>query len=132
MEMRPVDSTQAKNYMIKAENSLRMAKIAFEQGAHDNAVMSSVHAAINSLDALTTLYLGKRSSGSHSDVIGMIRPILTGKEHTDVSRQFSSLMSLKNASEYQPNLMSHEDAQMSVLQAERIIARVKSKFDLKK
>ena len=126
-----MDPIRAKNYMIKAENSLRMAKIALEQGAYDNAVMSSVHAAINSLDALTTLYLGKRSSGSHSDVVTMIRGIFTGKEHTDISRQFTSLMSLKNASEYQPELMSR-DAQMSVLHAERVVAKVKERVDTKK
>ena len=130
--MRAVDSTRSRDYLTKAENSLRMARIALDQGAYDNAVMSSVHAAINSLDALTTSYLGKRSSGSHTDVIAMIRGIFTGKEHSDVAKQFASLMSLKNASEYQPDLMKRGDAERSVLQAERICARVRAKLEEKK
>ena len=48
--MKAVDS---RNYLTKAENSLRIARIALEQGAYDSAVVSSVHSAINSLDALT-------------------------------------------------------------------------------
>lgn len=127
--MRAVDTAKSKNYLTKAENSLRIAKIALEQGAYDNAVMSSVHSAINSLDALTTSYLGKRSSGSHTDVINLIRGIFTGKEHSDIAKQFTSLMGLKNDSEYQPNLMEREDAQTSVLQAERIFGRVKAKLE---
>lgn len=47
-----VDSSKAGAYITKAENSLFMAKIAFEKGMHDNALMSSVHSSINALDAL--------------------------------------------------------------------------------
>jgi uncharacterized protein (UPF0332 family) len=130
--MRAVGPARSSNYLIKAENSLRMARIAFEQGAYDNAVMSSVHSAINSLDALTTSYLGKRSSGSHTDVIILIKGIFTGKDHSDIAKQFASLMSLKNASEYQPDLMKREDAETSVIQAERIFTRAKAKLEEKK
>ena len=124
-----VDSTRSRDYLTKAENSLRMARIALEEGAYDNAVMSCVHSAINSLDALTTSYLGKRSSGSHTDVIILVKGILAGKEHSDIAKQFASLMSLKNASEYQPDLMKKGDAEKSVLQAERILARVKARLE---
>jgi len=109
-----------------------MAGIALERGAYDNAVMSSVHSAINSLDALTTSYLGKRSSGSHTDVMILVKGIFVGKEQSDIAKQFTSLISLKNASEYQPDLMKKADAEKSVLQAERILARVKAKLDEKK
>ncbi len=111
--MKAVDRTRSRDYLTKAENSLRIAKIALEQGAYDNAVMSSLHSAINSLDALTTLYLGKRSSGSHTDVVDLIKGIFTAKDHSDIARQFASLMSLKNASEYQPDLMRKGDAEAS-------------------
>jgi len=87
--MRAIDPARSSNYLIKAENSLRMARIALEQGAYDNAVMSSVHSAINSLDALTTSYLGRRSSGSHTDVIILVKGIFTGKDHSDIAKQFT-------------------------------------------
>lgn len=64
---------KARNYLTKAENSLRMAKIAVKEEAYDNAVMSAVHAAINALDALTVSYLGKRASGSHTDVLVLLK-----------------------------------------------------------
>ena len=128
--MKPMDSTKSKNYLTKAENSLRIAKIALKQEAYDNAVMSSVHSAINSLDALTTHSLRKRSSGAHSDVLTLIKGIFTGKEHSDIARQYATLLSLKNASEYQPTLMERKDAESSVRQAERILEKVKGKLDL--
>jgi len=62
---RAIDARKAMNYLTKAENSLRMAKIAIREKAYDNAVMSAIHGAINALDALTVSYLGKRASGTH-------------------------------------------------------------------
>lgn len=126
--MKAIDSSKSRNYVTKAENSLRIARIALEQGAYDSAVVNSVHSAINSLDAVTTAALGKRSSGQHTDIIALIKGIFSGKDHSDISKQFRSLLSLKNASEYQPDLMSRRDAESSVLQAERILARVKAKL----
>jgi len=62
---RSVDQSKAKNYLIKAENALRIARIALKEKAYDTAVMNAIHSSINALDALTTLYSGKRSSGQH-------------------------------------------------------------------
>ena len=51
---RAIDQSKAKCYLTKAENSLRIAKLARQEGAHDTAVMDAVHSAINALDALTS------------------------------------------------------------------------------
>jgi hypothetical protein len=51
---RSVDQSKAANYLTKAENSLRIAKIALKERAYDTAVMDAVHSSINALDALTT------------------------------------------------------------------------------
>lgn len=125
---RAADSKKAINYLTKAENSLRMAKIAMEQKAYDNAVMSAIHSAINALDALTTYRLNKRSSGSHTDVLSLTKEIFTTREQNDVEKQFKSLINLKNASEYQPDMMSPKEAENSVKAAERILAKVKAKL----
>lgn len=125
---RPIDSKKAINYLTKAENSFRIAKIAIEQQAYDNAVMSSIHSAINALDALTTYRLKKRSSGSHMDVLSLTKQIFSTQEQNDVEKQFKLLLGLKNASEYQPDLMSHKDAESSIKSAERILAKVKAKM----
>lgn len=129
--MRAVDRDRSKEYLAKAEQSLLIAKMALERGAYDNAVMSSVHAAINALDALTVSYLGRRASGAHSDVLGMIKGIFSGREYLDISRQFSSLMSLKNTSEYQPDPVKPSDARLSVTSCERIVEKVKTKLSRK-
>ena len=90
--------------------------------------MSAIHGAINTLDALTTSYLGKRTSGEHTDALAMIKGILNQREYAETAKQFSSLLSLKNASEYQPDLMIQSDAERAVKWAERIIGRVEEKL----
>jgi|GEM_PF-674534 len=129
---RDVDPAKSINYLTKAENSLHMAKIATEQNAYDSAVMSAVHSAINALDSLTSHHLRKRASGSHTDVFSLIKGIFSAQEYVDVERQFKSLLDLKNASEYQPDLMSLKNAQDSIKWAERIIAKVKANLETAK
>lgn len=126
--MKAIDPSKAKGYITKAEKSLEMAKIAREKGAYDNAVMSAIHSAINALDALTTSYLGKRSSGQHDDVLSLIKGIFPSQEYGEISNQFISLLSLKNESEYQPNLLKDGDAQNSIKWAERILSKVQAKL----
>lgn len=86
------------------------------------------YSAINTLDALTVSYLGKRASGAHTDVLSLLKEILNTNEYDEVRKQFGSLLSMKNASEYQPDLMSSTDAEKSVKWAERIVNRVKTKL----
>ncbi len=126
--VRAVNPGKAIGYMTKAENSLRMSKIAIDQQAYDNAIMSAIHSAINALDALTTSYLNKRASGSHTDVLGLIKSIFPPKEYNDIKKQFMSLIGKKNESEYQPDLMNQKDAQNAIKCAERILAKVKAKL----
>ena len=128
---RSVDPSKAANYSKKAEASLNMARIALTQKAYDSAVMSAVHCAINALDALATKYLGKRASGVHTDTLMLVKSLLTATEYREVEKQFTSLMSMKNASEYEPVLMTRENAEIAVKWAERIVDRVKEKLDHK-
>lgn len=121
---RAVDARKAKNYVIKADNSLHMAKLVIKEGAYDNAVMS----AINALDALTTSYLGKRASGAHTDVLALVKGIFSAAEYQEIQKQFTSLVSMKNESEYQPDLMSKDDAERAIKWAERIVGKVKERL----
>lgn len=125
---RDVDSKKASGYITKATNSLEIAKIALQKEAFDNAVMSAVHSSINALDALTTYFLGKRASGSHTDVLLLTKGIFSAQEQSDVEKQYKSLIGLKNTSEYQPDLMSRKEAEGSIRSAERILAKVKAKL----
>jgi uncharacterized protein (UPF0332 family) len=125
---RSIDPKKAANYLTKAENSLRIARFAIEQEAYDNAVISSIHSAINALDALTTYHLKKRASGSHTDVLSLTKKVFSIQEQNDVEKQFKQLLSLKNVSEYQPDMMSQKEAENSLKLAERILAKVKAKM----
>lgn len=91
--------------------------------------LSAIHSAINALDALTTSYLGKRSSGQHTEVLSLIKGIFQSQEYGEISKQFTSLLSLKNESEYQPNLLKDSDAENSIKWAERILTKVQAKIN---
>ncbi|MEX1150589.1 MAG: HEPN domain-containing protein [Nitrosopumilaceae archaeon] len=126
--VRDLDRGKASGYITKAENSLRISRIALKEEAYDAAVMNAVHGAINSLDALTTYFVGKRASGAHTEVLSIIKGILTQSEYEEAKKQFNTLMSMKNQSEYQPDLMSSKDAESTIKLAERILAKVKAKI----
>ena len=126
--VRSVDRKKVTGYITKAENSLRISKIAIKEGAYDAAVMNSVHGAINSLDALTTFFVGKRASGVHTEVLSLIKGILTPREYEETQKQFNTLLGMKNESEYQPDLMSLRNAESTIKLAERIFEKVKAKI----
>lgn len=125
---RSLDRNKAAGYITKAENSLRISKIAIKEGAYDAAVMNAVHSAINSLDALTTYFMGKRASGVHTEVLSIIKGILTQREYQETQKQFNTLLGMKNESEYQPDLMNPKDAESAIKLAERIFEKVKTKI----
>lgn len=126
--VRSLDRSKASGYITKAEDSLHISKIAIKEGAYDAAVMNAVHGAINSLDALTTYFLGKRASGVHTEVLSLIKGILTPREYEETQKQFNTLLGMKNESEYQPDLMNPKDAESAVKLAERIFEKVKTKI----
>src|SRR5487761_684071 len=65
---------------------------------------------------------------SHIDTLVLIKPLFASNEYREVAKQFSSLLSLKNASEYQSDLMSSDEAKRSLTWAGRIIERVRQKL----
>jgi HEPN domain-containing protein len=123
-----IDPKKASGYIIKAEGFLEMANLALQHSKYDSAVMNAVHSAISALDALTTSFKGKRASDEHTEVLSLIKGIFPSLEYEEIKKQFTSLISKKNASEYQPDLMDPKEAQDSVKWAERILAKVKIKL----
>ena len=125
---RSVDQKKATGYITKAENSLHISKIAIKEAAYDATVMNAVHSAINSLDALTTYFVGKRASGAHTEVLSLIKGILAQREYEETLKQYNTLLGMKNESEYQPDLMSLKEAESAIKLAERIFEKVKAKL----
>ena len=125
---RPVGREKTTGYVTKATNSLLISKIAIKESAYDAAVMNAVHSAINSLDALTTYFVGQRASGSHTEVLSLIKGILSQREYEEIQKQYNALLRMKNESEYQPDLMSLKEAESAIKLAERILDKVKTKL----
>jgi len=125
---RDIEPKKAPGYITKSEEFLEIANLALQKAKYDSAVMSAVHSAISALDAVTTSYKGKRASDDHTEVLSLIQGIFTHQEYQEIKKQFTTLISKKNASEYQPDLMDPKDAHDSVKWAERILNKVKTKL----
>jgi len=59
-------------------------------------------------------------------VLPLVKGIVTGPEFKEIERQFGSLPSLKNASEYEPDFMSKRQAENSIKWAERVLDKAKA------
>ncbi len=106
-----------------------MAILAAHNEKYNSAVTGAIHSAISSLDALTTSYKRKRASGDHAKILPLVQGIFPPQEHLEIKRQFTSIMSKKNAAEYQPDLMESKDARDSIKWAERILTKVKKQLE---
>jgi HEPN domain-containing protein len=126
--VRPVEPTKAQNYIVKAEELLKTANDSLKSNRYNSAVTNAVHSSINALDALTTKFKGKRGSDDHTEVLLLVKGILSSQEYEEIRKQFASLISKKNASEYQPDLMKEGDAREAIKLAERILSKVKAKL----
>lgn len=123
-----VEKTKYKNYLKKAVENLEIANDALDKSKYNPAVNNAIHCAINAIDSLAVYYIGKRHDGKHEDAIGIIKEALTEEEYAQISKQYSSLMGLKNEAEYQPDLMGEEEAKDAVKRASRILSKVKEKL----
>ncbi|MDH2906611.1 MAG: HEPN domain-containing protein, partial [Candidatus Nitrosotalea sp.] len=121
---RSVDPTKAANYVIKAEELLKTANDSLTSRRYNSTVTNAVHSSINALDALTVKFKGKRGSDDHTEVLELVKGILPLSQYEDIRKQFTFLISKKNASEYQPDLMTEKDANEAIKWAERILSKV--------
>src|SRR2546428_13369897 len=71
---KPVDKRLYKNYLQKSEEMLDVARYAEDTPKNIAAVASSVHCAINAIDALSVCYFGMRHGGGHVEAL----VVLTG------------------------------------------------------
>jgi HEPN domain-containing protein len=128
LSRKPVDKKLYRNYLQKAEEMLDIAQYAASRSKNNAAVATSVHCAINAIDALGVFYLGRRHSGGHEEALNTVRGALSEAELKEVTKQFSSLIALKNEAEYQPDLMKEAQAQDAVTRASRILSKVRKKL----
>ena len=125
---KPVDKRLYKNYLQKSEEMLDVARYAADTSKNNAAVASSVHCAINAIDALAVFYFGRRHAGGHDEALDAIRGAFDENEFRDMAKQFIGLIGLKNEAEYQPELMKASQASDALRRASRILSKVKQKL----
>lgn len=125
---RSVDPSKARNYITKDDELLKTANDSLNSKRYNSTVTNAVHSSINALDALTT-FKSKRGSDDHTEVLSLIQGIFPPSQYEEIKKQFVSLISKKNSSEYQPDLMDEGDAREAIKWAERILTKVTEKLN---
>jgi len=119
MKTRNVDKHKYKNYLIKAEEFFDMMNESFAKRKFNATILSAVHCAISSADALTVFYKGVRHAGErHEDVISLLNT-LGLPEMQNKNRQLLTLLHIKNSTEYEEKLMTETNAHDSIKNAGR-------------
>ncbi|MGH9877926.1 MAG: HEPN domain-containing protein [Nitrososphaerales archaeon] len=126
--VKKVDKRLYKNYLKKAEEMLEVAEYAANRSKNNAAVTAAIHCAISAIDSLAVFYFGNRHTGRHEDALVLIRKALNEVEFREITKQFNSLIELKNEAEYQPDLMEKEQADDAVKRASRILSKVREKL----
>lgn len=130
IKTRPVSKSIYGNYPQKAEEYLETSKDAFEKQRWNATVTNAVHCGISAADALTAFFTGFRHAGErHEDALNLLKELkFDPDEIKNKSRQLQRLLQIKNAAEYEEKLMSEQDADNSLRDAERFLAWVKVKL----
>ncbi|MBI5347045.1 MAG: HEPN domain-containing protein [Candidatus Aenigmarchaeota archaeon] len=130
MRTRPVNKYLYKNCLKKAEEFMESAKGAFLKSHWNSAVTNAVHSAISSSDALLVFFKELRSAGeSHDEILILLSGLDIDKEELKKkTQQFQRLAQIKNSAEYEEKLMSQQDAENSLRDAERFLEWVKGKL----
>lgn len=118
------------NYMTKANEHNASMIVSYEHKHWNACVVNAIHCAINCTDALTVFYIGFRHAGErHQDVFHLFQKLeLNRKEFNDKSQQLASLLSIKNAAEYEERLMDQGDAENAKKACTRFYEWTKSKL----
>ena len=130
MRTRAVDRHKFKNYLKKAGEHYNVMNVSYESKLWNACVVNAIHCAINSADALTVFYLGFRHAGDkHQDVLQLIQKLnIELRELNTKSQQLASLLSIKNAAEYEERLMDAHDAENARKTCDRFYSWVKEKL----
>lgn len=98
---RPVNASQVRAYLTKANEYLDAAVSELEAGRAIAATSLAIHAAINSADVVTGARLGRRAaSQAHEQVLSMLAE--AGIDGTEVAKELARLLSLKTRPSTRP------------------------------
>ena len=122
MKTRPVDRSDATNYLKRAEECLYAARISFEAEKWDGCVINAIHCGIAAADAVCVVNLGLRNaSENHNDTLQLLARAGSGDEISAAVRHLSSLLSIKTDAEYGSKLQLYPAAEAALKHAERLL-----------
>ena len=117
----PVEKRRAVAFLEKAQEFLRGARRALDEGDRDTAGVLAIHAGITACDSLTVFHLGLRSNSKrHLDVLGLLKG-MTFEGRAQVEKQLRELLSEKREVEYDDTRLMAGDSAKMVKLAERIV-----------
>ena len=130
MRTRNVDRSKYRNYLLKSEEFLEMAKDAHEKTRYNASVLNSVHAIISAADALLVFVKGFRYAGTrHEEAVDLFSSIFSNdSEHEKNVSRFGTILSIKNKAEYLEELLSSKDAIDALQAATRFLSYVKNRL----
>jgi HEPN domain-containing protein len=122
-----VRRAKAPLYLEKATQFLDEARSGLEANRNDAALLNAIHAAINASDAVTVALAGIRSSDpDHQRAADLLEQVVSGDaQGHERARQLRSLLSRKNAVEYEARKASAKDARYGVERADRLVGWAK-------
>lgn len=128
MEVKKTEKHKYAAYFNKATEFYYEMKHAETEGKWNAACLNAIHCAISCGDAVSTFFLGRRSSGQrHEDAALLIRETkLPGSE--EKAKQFLDVIRLKNLVEYEADEAGENETRKLTKQTERIYAWAKQQL----
>jgi len=122
MKTRPVDRSDAVNYLKRAEECLHSAQRSMDNDEWDACVIGAIHSGIAAADAVCVAKLGLRNAGeNHNDTLQLLARAGSGDEISMAVRHLSSLLSIKTDAEYGNRLQLRPSAEAALKHAERLL-----------
>jgi uncharacterized protein (UPF0332 family) len=110
-------------YEYRANEYYDMMYDAFEKGKYEVCAGNAIHCAINSVDALLVLALGRKSAGqNHNEVILLLKDVRASdeEERRRVCDYLYKLLELKTPVEYGDKKTSKKTAKMAMSLCKKI------------
>ncbi len=115
-----IQKNEYKNYQDKGKQFFDVMLICLQDGEWDAVLLNGIHACISFNDAITTLYLGKRSSGkAHQDCAHLLLQALSSTEAKRNADRLIEIINLKNLVEYEPRRFTQDAAHDFAKKVER-------------
>ncbi len=107
-------------FLKKATEFYHGMKIAAESGEWNQALLSGVHCAISSVDAVTVWYLGQKSSSqNHMDTVDLLLRT-SAPQASERVRQLQDILTIKTRVEYEADELTESKAVVTIKQVERL------------